>query len=49
MPDSRLLTALSEADRRQAHARFALLQPYLESGVPLRQLAQAHGVPLRTL
>jgi putative transposase len=43
------LTAFSEADRSQAHARFALLQPYLESGVPLRQLAHMHGVPLRTL
>jgi putative transposase len=49
VPDSRLLTALNEAERTQAHTRFALLQPYLESGVPLRQLAQVHGVPLRTL
>lgn len=42
------LVALTEAQRTQAHARFALLQPFLEDGVPLPRLAQERGVPLRT-
>ncbi len=42
------LAALTEAQRTQAHARFALLQPFLEEGVSLPRLAQEQGVPLRT-
>ena len=49
MSASRPLTTLSEDQRTQAHTRFTLLQPYVEAGVPLRQLAQESGTPLRTL
>src|SRR6266568_5317863 len=42
------LTALTEAERRLALARFQILQPCLEAGVPLTRLAQHQGVPLRT-
>lgn len=42
-------TDLSEADRTRALARFALLRPCLEDGVPQTRLAADHGIPLRTL
>jgi Helix-turn-helix domain len=42
------LTSLSEAQRALALERFALLHPHLEEGVPLSQLAQHQGLPLRT-
>src|SRR6266436_1045835 len=42
------LTALTEAEWRLALARFQILQPCLEAGVPLTRLAQHQGVPLRT-
>ncbi len=40
---------LSDEERAQALDRFYLLRPVLEDGVPLRQLAQQHGLLLRTL
>lgn len=43
------MTALSETDRQMALARFQMLRPHLEDGVPLIRLAQQHGLPLRTL
>src|SRR2546425_5643058 len=46
---SRPLTTLSEHARAQAMERFHLLQLHLEGNVPLAQIAQLHGVPLRTL
>jgi putative transposase len=39
---------LSEAQRTVALARFTLLKPHLEDGVPLVRVAAAAGVPLRT-
>jgi putative transposase len=42
------LTHLTEAQRAVALDRFNLLRPHLEEGVPLTQLARAHGIPLRT-
>ena len=42
------LAALTEAERTLALARFRLLQPCLEEGVPLTRLAQQQGMPLRT-
>jgi putative transposase len=42
------LTALSEAERAQALARFQLLQPYFEGQATLPAVAQAAGIPLRT-
>jgi putative transposase len=39
---------LSEEVRAQAQARFTLLKPTLEDGVPLRRVARAAGLPLRT-
>jgi putative transposase len=41
--------ALSDAERTTALARFRLLQPALEAGVPLTELAAAEGMALRTL
>lgn len=39
---------LSEQKRKQAMARFVVLRPHLEEGVPLTCAAAAAGVPLRT-
>jgi putative transposase len=39
---------LSEAQRRQAMTRFAVLRPYLEGDGPLAQTARDAGVPIRT-
>jgi len=41
--------ALTGAQRRQALARWQLLRPHLEDGVPLVRVAGQHGVPERTL
>lgn len=43
------LTSLSDAERANAAARFAILRPFLEDGVPLTELAGAHLPSLRTL
>jgi putative transposase len=43
-----LLSTLSAAARQQAMARFPILQPFLERGVPLPEVARAHHVALRT-
>lgn len=49
-PDARSqLTDLPEAARAHAQARFAVLRPHLDDGVPLTRIAQTHGIPLRTL
>ena len=45
----RAVTELSEAARTQALARFALLRPCLEDGVPQTRLAADQGIPLRTV
>jgi putative transposase len=42
------LTAYAEEQRAQAQARFDLLRPFLEDGVPLTQIAEAQHLPLRT-
>src|SRR6266567_2099640 len=42
------LTAYTEEQRVQAQARFVLIQPFLEDGVPLTQIAEAQHLPLRT-
>ena len=42
------LAAWSEAERERALARFRLLQPCLEAGVPLARLAREQGLALRT-
>ena len=39
---------LTEEGQAQAMARFAVLRPHLEDGVPLGHAADAAGVPLRT-
>jgi len=49
MAAASLLTMLTDAQRDQALARYALLRPHLEEGVPLTTLARAQGRPLRTL
>jgi putative transposase len=46
--DPAALTALPEPTRAQALARFRLLRPHLEDGVPLARLARAEGIALRT-
>jgi putative transposase len=43
-----LLASLDEDARAVAHARFEILRPHLEDGVPLTNAADAAGVPLRT-
>jgi putative transposase len=40
--------ALDERRREQAMARFAVLRPSLEEGVPLARAAGGAGVPIRT-
>jgi hypothetical protein len=40
---------LTDADRASALERFRLLQPHLEDGVPLTQLAPTEDIALRTL
>jgi putative transposase len=42
------LACLSEQQREEAMARFAVLQPHLERDVPLAQAARHAGVALRT-
>ena len=43
-----LLSTLSVAARQQAMVRFQIIQPFLECGVPLPEVARHHGVALRT-
>ena len=43
-----LLSTLSEMARQQAMARFQFIQPCVERGVPLSEVARHHGVALRT-
>jgi putative transposase len=43
-----LLSMVSEAARQQAMARFQIIQPFVERGVPLLEVARHHGVALRT-
>ena len=43
-----LLAPLSAAARQQAMARFQVIQPFVERGVPLPEVAHDHGVALRT-
>jgi putative transposase len=45
----RALTALPDAECSRALARFRLLRPYLEDGVPLAGIARERGVTPRTL
>jgi putative transposase len=47
--NAKSLSALSGSERGTALTRFRLLQPHLEGGVPLAQLARIHSLPLRTL
>jgi putative transposase len=42
------LACLSDQQRKEAMARFAVLQPHLEGDVPLARVAREAGVPLRT-
>ena len=42
------LTELSEVQRRQALARYHLLQPYLEGRVTLKSILDTHGLARRT-
>ena len=44
-----VLVDLSEAQRRQAMTRFAVLRPYLEGDAPLARTARDAGVPIRTV
>jgi putative transposase len=42
-------TELTDAQRRDALARHAILRPHLDDGVPLSTVSREHGIPLRTL
>ena len=44
-----LLTALSEAQREQAHTRFTIIRPALEDGVTQAQVARTHNIPPSTV
>lgn len=43
------LTALSEAQRTQAHARFTIIRPALDEGVSQAQVARTHHLPPSTM
>ena len=43
------LAALTEAQRQQAMARFAVLRSHLHEGIPLSEVARTAGVPLRSV
>jgi len=49
MPPPLPLTSLGDAERANAAARFAILRPFLEDGVPLTAIAQTTPHALRTL
>jgi putative transposase len=42
------LGGLSDPERERALARYEVLRPHVEAGVPLARAAAAAGVPLRT-
>jgi putative transposase len=42
------LTVYTQEQRLLAQARFALIRPFLEEGIPLTQIAQEQHLPLRT-
>jgi len=44
-----VLAALTEEQRRQAMARFAVLRPHIEEDIPLSEAARNAGVPLRSV
>jgi putative transposase len=48
-PASPALTALTEADRAEAHRRWLILRAHLEDGVALSQVAAETGIRHRTL
>jgi putative transposase len=48
-PASSPLSALTEEERAVALARYRLIQPSLEQGVPLAQVAKHQGLVLRTV
>ncbi|MDQ6694414.1 MAG: DDE-type integrase/transposase/recombinase, partial [Chloroflexota bacterium] len=43
------LTTMPEQERNRVMARFQLLRPFLEDGVPLTALSRQHQLPLRTV
>jgi putative transposase len=49
LQDTIPLTALSPDERTRALQRYQILQPCLEHGIPLSQMARHHGIPRRTL
>ena len=42
------LTGLTDEARSRALARFQVIRPYLEDGVPLTRIVQEKGLVLRT-
>jgi transposase-like protein len=47
-PASYVLSALSDAERSHALARFHIIRPFLEEGVSLSRIAREEGILLRT-
>ena len=43
------LAALTEEQRQQAMARFAVLRSHINEGIPLSEVARAAGVPIRSV
>jgi putative transposase len=42
------LSGLTDEARSGALARFQVIRPFLEDGIPLTQIAREHGLVLRT-
>lgn len=48
MEESPALTTLTERERVSAFARYHVLRPFLEDGIPLGSLGKQHGIAVRT-
>ena len=40
---------MTAAERNSAYARFQIIRPFLEQGVPLSRIARQKNIPLRTM
>jgi len=47
--DDKSLLSYSDEKRSKAVEKFKIIEPYILDGIPLAELSQEHGAPLRTL
>jgi len=47
--DDKSLLSYSDEKRSKAVEKFKIIEPYILEGIPLAELSQEHGTPLRTL